>query len=157
VNETDNPVEAARFLVRLGYDELAGYLAGGMLAWHMAGLESNSIKMVTVQEFCRQLDERKQVWILDVRSDEELEKAGRIPDAYHIHITQLSNHLNEIRKDRTVYIFCGSGLRSMIAASMLRRQGWKDLVVVLGGLAGWNSIARPIKDDNSVTNPNVTF
>jgi hydroxyacylglutathione hydrolase len=145
VNETDNSVEAARFLVRLGYDELAGYLAGGMLAWHTAGLESNSIKMVTVQEFCRQLDEHKQVWILDVRSDEELENAGRIPGAQHIPITQLLHHWNEVPKDRTVYIFCGSGLRSMIAASMLRRQGWKDLVVVLGGLAGWNSIAHPIK------------
>lgn len=145
VNETDNPVEAARFLVRLGYDELAGYLAGGMLAWHMAGQESDSINMVTVQEFCRQLDEHKQVWILDVRSDEELEKVGRIPDAHHIHITQLPHHLYEIHKYRTIYIFCGSGLRSMIAASILRREGWKDLAVVLGGLAGWNSIARPIK------------
>jgi hydroxyacylglutathione hydrolase len=145
VNETDNHVEVTRFLVRLGYDGLAGYLAGGMQAWHMAGQESNSIKMVIVQEFCRELDERKQPWILDVRSNEELEKVGQIPDAQHIPITQLTHHWNEVPKDRTVYIFCGSGLRSMIAASILRRQGWEDLVVVLGGLTGWNSITHPVK------------
>jgi len=145
VNETDNPVQAIRFLIRLGYDELVGYLRGGMLAWHMAGQKSDSIKMATVQELCHELDEQKEVQILDVRSDEELKKEGWIRYAQHIPITQIPNRLNEVPKNQTVYIFCGSGLRSMIAASFLRRQGWKDIIVVLGGLAGWNSNSCPIE------------
>lgn len=140
VSETENPVQATRYLIRMGYDNLAGYLSGGMLAWHTAGLESESIRTVTVQQLCYLLDEGKETAILDVRSDEELEKAGRIPDAQHIHITQLPGHLGEVPRDRMVYIFCGSDVRAMIAASLLQREGWTDLVVVLGGLAGWNSV-----------------
>lgn len=145
VSETENPVQATRYLTRMAYDDLKGYLSGGMLAWHMAGLESNSLRTVTVQELCHLLDEGEETSILDVRSAEELKKAGSIPDAQHIHITQLPSHMDEVPRDRTVYIFCGSGLRSMIAASLLRREGWRNLVVVLGGLAGWNSITCPLE------------
>jgi hydroxyacylglutathione hydrolase len=140
VSEGENPVQVTRYLLRLGYDGLAGYLAGGMLAWHTAGLESSATRTVTVQQLCFLLDEGEETSILDVRSEEELEKTGRIPLAQHIHLTQLPEHLDEVPQDRTVYIFCGSGLRSTLAASLLQRAGWTDLVVVLGGLAGWNSV-----------------
>ena len=140
VSEGEHPLRAARYLFRLGYDELSGYLSGGMLAWHTAGLESSAVRTVTVQQLCHLLDEGEETSILDVRSEEELETAGRIPDAQHIHITLLPGHLAEVPRDRTVYIFCGSGLRSMIAASLLKLEGWEHLVVVLGGLAGWNSV-----------------
>lgn len=81
---------------------------------------------------------------LDVRSDEEV-KATHIPGAHHIHLTLLPHRLDRVPRDRPVTIFCGSGLRSMIAASLLRRQGWTDLAVVLGGLAGWNSTTCPLE------------
>ena len=42
-------------------------------------------------------------------------------------------------------VFCGSGLRSMIGASLLQREGWEDVAVVLGGLAGWSSTTCPIE------------
>jgi hydroxyacylglutathione hydrolase len=145
VNETSDPEEVTRILIRLGFDDIAGYLAGGMLSWHMSGKESSSIRMINVQEVCRLLDLGEQIWILDVRSDEELEKEGSIPGAQHIHITQVPEHLQEIPKDRSVYIFCGSGLRSTIAASLLQRSGWKDLAVILGGMAGWRSRRYPIE------------
>jgi hydroxyacylglutathione hydrolase len=145
VHQTDKPGEAVKYLIRLGFDDIAGYLAGGMLFWHTAGMESYAIKTVTVQNLCRLLDNQDGLWILDVRSDEELNASGEITGAHHIHITQLPQHMDELPKDRNIYIFCGSGLRSMIAASLLQRQDWKDLVVVLGGLAGWNSVSCPIK------------
>jgi len=145
VNETDRSEMAMRYLYRLGYDDVVGYLAGGMLAWHMAGRSSSSLRTVTVQQLCHHLDSRARIWILDVRSGEELEKSGRIADAHHIHITQVSSRLHEIPRDYSVYVFCGSGLRSMIAASLLQRQGWEDTTVVLGGLAGWNSVRCPIR------------
>ncbi|MDH4209462.1 MAG: rhodanese-like domain-containing protein, partial [Anaerolineae bacterium] len=144
VSETENPEQATRLLLRLGYDHLAGYLAGGMLAWHTAGLESSSLRTVTVQQLCHLLDEGQETSILDVRSQEELETVGRIPGAQHIHITLLPQHLTEVPRDKTVYIFCGSDLRSTIAASLLQQAGWEDLVVVLGGIAAWNSITCPL-------------
>jgi hydroxyacylglutathione hydrolase len=74
-----------------------------------------------------------------VRSEEELETAGRIPSAQHIHRTFLPEHLRQVAKDRMLHTFCGGGLRSMIAASLLQRAGWENLIVVLGGFSGWIS------------------
>jgi hydroxyacylglutathione hydrolase len=145
VNETNDPEEAMRILIRLGFDNIAGYLAGGMLNWHMFGKESSSIRMINVQETCRLLDLGEQIWILDVRRDGELKKDGRIPGAQHIHITQVPKHLQEIPRDKKVYIFCGSGLRSTVVASFLQQNGWKELAVILGGMAGWKSKRFPIE------------
>jgi hydroxyacylglutathione hydrolase len=111
----------------------------------MAGKESQPVTMLTVQDLCRQPDAEGDRWILDVRSEEELESDGRIPRANHVHITLLPGRLREVPKDRMVYIFCGSGLRSMMAASVLLRAGWRDVVVVLGGLAGWSSRTCPLE------------
>ena len=145
VSEEENPQQATSCLVREGFDDLRGYLSGGMLAWHTAGLESSSVNTVTVQQLCHLLDEGDEPSILDVRSEGELGSSGRIPGAQHIHVTQLPGRLNEVPGDRRVYIFCGSGLRSMMAASLLQRAGWGNLVVVLGGLAGWNSVTCTLK------------
>jgi hydroxyacylglutathione hydrolase len=145
VTEERNPARAVRHLVRLGYDNIEGYLSGGLLAWHTAGLESSAVRTVTVQELCTFLDKGHIPLVLDVRSQEELEREGRIPGALHIHITQLPLRISEIPVDREIHIFCGSGLRSMIAASLLKRKGREDIVVVLGGFAGWNSTTCPIQ------------
>jgi len=144
VNETDNPTRIAQHLMRIGYNNIAGFLAGGMLAWQVAGYESDTIKTVTVQSFCSLTDQKGLPWLLDVRSASELER-GRLTGAYHIHLTELQDRMNEVPKDKPVYIFCGSGLRSMVAASFLKREGWENLIVVLGGLAGWKSVSCPIR------------
>jgi len=145
VTETNDPEEATRILLRLGFDRIAGYLAGGMLNWHMSGMSSASIRTLTVQDLCRLLDEDELLWVLDVRSEEELKKDGQISGAQHIHVTCIPERYEEVPKDRTLHIFCGSGMRSMIAASFLQARGWKDLVVILGGMAGWGSRKYPVK------------
>ncbi len=134
----------AVILLRLGFDNIAGFLAGGMLSWHMSGMGSDSIRTQTVQELYRQLNGGEQIWILDVRFESELLKDGRIEGAQHIPITAIRERLNEVPKDREISIFCGSGMRSMVAASFLKARGWKSLRVILGGMAGWRSINSPI-------------
>jgi hydroxyacylglutathione hydrolase len=145
VNESNDPEQVARYLFRLGFNSIAGFLSGGMLAWHMAGRETSSIKTVAVQLLCSLLDQGGRSWILDVRSDAELEHAGMVTGAHHIHLIELVNRMNEVPHDQMVFIFCGSGLRSMVAASLLKREGWQNLVVVLGGLSGWRSVSCPIR------------
>jgi hydroxyacylglutathione hydrolase len=143
VGDPGDEERVVRHLVRLGFDRIAGRLVDGMLSWHRAGLASASIRMVTVQELCAALDEDREPWILDVRSAEEV-AAQAIPDAQHIHIKEFPARSHQVPTDRTVYIFCGSGIRSAIVASLLRREGWRNLVVVLGGLAGWSSVSCPL-------------
>lgn len=146
VDETGDPDQAIRGLLRLGFDDLEGYLAGGMVAWHMAGEESRSVATANVHDLCARLDreEKRKAWVLDVRSADELETSGRITGSHHIHITQLPQRLGEVPKDKPIYIFCGSGLRSMVAASILQRNGWEEMTVILGGLAGWSSVKCPV-------------
>ena len=148
VGEGNYVENMAVILLRLGYDNIAGFLAGGMLSWHMAGLESAAIRTLTVQDLCRLLDEGedegKKIWILDVRSEGERQRDGRIEGAQHIHITTIAENMDKVPKDREVYIFCGSGMRSMIAASFLKARGWKRLAVILGGMSGWRSRKCPI-------------
>jgi hydroxyacylglutathione hydrolase len=125
-------------LRRIGYDRIEGFLSGGMLAWHTAGLESRAVPTVTVQELCRVLDDQGGVWILDVRAENEVRQAS-IPGAQHIHLSLLPQRMAEVPRDRPVFIFCGSGMRSTVAASLLKRAGHDNVTVVLGGLEGWNS------------------
>jgi hydroxyacylglutathione hydrolase len=139
-NDLTQPV---RTLSRMGL-QVTGYLAGGMLAWHEAGLESRSVQMVTTQSLCERLDRHQEAWILDVRSAAELEQAA-ILGAHHIHFTQLPGKMDEVPRDQPVYLFCGSGLRSMVAASLLQMEGWQNQTVVLGGLAGWTSTVCPVE------------
>lgn len=132
-----------RALIRLGYDRFAGVLAGGMTAWHTSGEPSRKINTMTVQEQCRRLDEGAEQWILDVRSLAEVKHVA-IPGAHHIHLPHLPDNLDKVPRGRPIVVFCGSGLRSMIAASILQREGWDDLTVVLGGTAGWTSVSCPL-------------
>jgi len=150
VTEGNDTKEVVHILIRLGFDDISGFLAGGMLSWHMAGFQSYSQQTIHVQDLCHLLDQGFKPSILDVRSEAELNNDGRISGAQHIHITQISERRAEVPKNRMVYIFCGSGLRSMIAASYLERHGWKDLVVILGGIAGWKSVKCPIKKSDAI-------
>ena len=144
VGEANDVNQAVRYLVRMGFEDVAGFLAGGMLAWHKAGLASERVEMVTVQDLCGRLDEGEEPSILDVRSQEEVERQA-IPRAHHVHLTQLPHHLDEVLQGQQVYVFCGSGRRSMTAASLLQRVGYDDVTVVLGGLAGWSSVRCPLQ------------
>lgn len=145
VGEGNQADRVAAILLRLGFDNISGFLAGGMLSWHMSGQQSQSIRTQIVQDLCRQIDGGEPVWILDVRFAGELDKDGRIEGAQHIPITAISERMDEVPQDRDVAIFCGSGMRSMVAASYLRARGWKRLSVVLGGMAGWRSIKCPLR------------
>ena len=144
VTEADDVGTPARALYRMGYDNLAGFLAGGMHSWHTAGLASDRTETVTVQELCAILDAGEEPWILDIRSEAEVERR-EIPTAHHLHLTQLPERMDEVTETEPVYVFCGSGIRSMIAASLLRRSGYDGATVVLGGLAGWSSVTCPLE------------
>jgi hydroxyacylglutathione hydrolase len=144
VTPTPNPSEAVRTLVRLGYDQVEATLADGMGAWHSAGQDSREIRTLTPNQLCRELQDGKEFWMLDVRGEDELEREGKVYGAHHIHITQLPKHLDDVPKDE-VTIFCGTGLRSMIAASILKREGWPTPTVVLGGTTGWSATRCPLE------------
>lgn len=145
VIEGTDPTEPVQRLVRMGFDRIEGHLSSGMLAWHTAGKESRATATVVVQRLCHGLDAGDPHHILDVRTSGELDHLGRIPGAQHIPLSRLVQRMDEVPADRPVFIFCGSGLRSMIAASLLEQAGRRDMSVILGGFAGWISDRCPIE------------
>lgn len=145
LNENNDPKEVATILFRLGFDNVKGYLVDNMLTWHMSGNKSEKINTILVSDFCKLLDKNNDYKILDVRSDDELKDEGEIENAIHIHITEIPQRYKEISKKENVYIFCGSGLRSMLAAGFLKNNGYEKCSVILGGLLAWKSKKCPLK------------
>lgn len=145
VNKTGDPLAVVKLLIRIGYDNIVGYLSGGMLSWNTSGKESSSIYTIKVQDLCRLLDKGEEILILDVRGKEEIKAKGKIAGALNVPVTDLYEKMDEVPKEKPVCVFCGSGLRSMMAASLLKKEGWENLKVALGGLAGWNSNTCPVE------------
>jgi hydroxyacylglutathione hydrolase len=144
VGDSSDVSPVVRVLSRLGFDRIEGFLAGGMISWHSAGLPSQRIPTVTVQELCRLLDDGTAAWILDVRSLAEVEQQA-VPGAQHIHLSHLLEAMGQVPRDRPVSIFCGSGVRSTVAASLLQRAAYDNVSVVLGGLSAWSSVRCPLR------------
>jgi hydroxyacylglutathione hydrolase len=131
-------------LFRLGYS-VKGYLSEDFIDWHKAGLPTNSIPTITAEDLKTQLDSSNSLWILDVRSSQELADDGKIPGANHIPITELTSQIDLIPIDRNIYIICDSGHRSTTAASLLLQQGPYKPVVILGGFSSWKSLKYPLE------------
>jgi hydroxyacylglutathione hydrolase len=127
--------DAQSYLRTLGYDHFGGYLAGGFPEWCEAGYEYSSIDTISFSNFSSNLSASEKMWILDVRSDQEIQDSGTIEGSHHIHVTQLPLCLDSVPTDIPVFIICESGRRSMTAASILIQNGPYKPVVVMGGIS----------------------
>ena len=125
---------AARYLARMGYDRIAGYLAGGMTGWEVSGRPYDCIGAVHAETLDRRLRNHESFTLLDVRKESEVEQA-RLAGSTHIFLGDLPQRLDEISRDKPVVTFCGSGKRAIIAASILKRNGFSQVEDSLGSIA----------------------
>lgn len=131
--------EATWHLLRIGYDVPIGWLAGGMMGWRTAGRAIEFVPQWTVRELDAARRDDARLVILDVRQPSEWQQ-GHIPGARHIPGGELVSRLAEVPRDRTVAVYCGSGYRSSVAASLIRSNGHQDIRNVLGGFAAWKAL-----------------
>jgi len=151
--ETTDMGEAVRALARVGLDRVRGSLEGGMRTWIEAGLPLAHTPQMAVGELhACQRHARAGVFVLDVRSNEEW-KHGHIAGATHQMAGELAGHLGDLPRDRTLYVVCGSGYRSSVAISLLQREGFTDLVNVVGGMGAWNAQRLPVTIGTEPTPP----
>jgi glyoxylase-like metal-dependent hydrolase (beta-lactamase superfamily II)/rhodanese-related sulfurtransferase len=134
VSDAGKEEESIMRLARVGYDKVKGYLDGGLDGWKKAGEKTQSIESIQATEFVNRKDGK----ILDVRNEGEW-AAGLVKDAITISLAKLEENINKLDKNTHYYIYCRSGYRSMIGASILQKHGFMHITNVSGGM---NAISR---------------
>ena len=81
--------------------------------------------------------------ILDVRRQDEYD-AGHVEGVVLIPVQELADRLDELPKDKPLYVICRSGNRSMIASEILEKAGFKDIRNVQGGILAWQRAGYPV-------------
>jgi len=135
--------KAVRYLIRLGYDNIEGFLENGLTAWEVSGRDYGRIPAIHAAELVKRIQNSQDFTLLDVRKKEEVE-AGRLPNSVHIFLGELPHRLDQIPKDLPVTTFCGSGQRAIIAASILKQHGFNEVEDSLGSMAACSVIGCPI-------------
>lgn len=123
--------EVVTRLSRVGFDNVVGYLDGGFEAWKDANMEIDTITSISAEEFAKDFEEKKDV-VFDVRREGEY-IAEHVDGAKNTQLDYLNNYLSEFPEDKTFYVHCAGGYRSVIAASILKSRGIHNLVDVAGG------------------------
>ena len=139
--------EAVRALVRVGLDDVRGYLDGGIDAWRETGLPLARLPQLPVTELRERIRGGNGPAVLDVRSDQEW-RSGHVQGAIHVMGGELPDRLDEVPADGTgVAVMCGSGYRSTVAASVLQRAGFERVFNVPGGMGAWRAAGLPTTTD----------
>ncbi|MGB3210936.1 MAG: MBL fold metallo-hydrolase, partial [Desulforhopalus sp.] len=134
VPETNEQIPAAtRHLIRIGYDRILGYLKGGLHSWEVSGRPYDRIGALHAAALDKRLKNNEDFTLLDVRKISEYEQDS-LAGATHIFLGELQGRIKELDPKKPVVTFCGSGKRAIIAASILKRNGFKEVEDSLGSM-----------------------
>ena len=125
-----------RGLMRIGYDNVEGYLGGTIAAWYREALPVSTLPLMTVTDLKERLGENSSWFVLDVRSEEEYSH-GHIEGSLNQYFGTLAEHSGDVPRGRPVAVICSTGTRSSFACSVLLRQGFRNVHNVLGGMEAW--------------------
>lgn len=138
VTEHGKEKETLIRLARVGFSAMEGYLHGGYEAWLQAGEQTDLIIDVETDELAMDIPFDDHLIVVDVRKEVEYAN-GHVKDAVNIPLANMADpaSMANIEDTDNLYIHCGSGFRSVIAASLLKRQGIHNFRNVAGG---WDKI-----------------
>jgi glyoxylase-like metal-dependent hydrolase (beta-lactamase superfamily II) len=142
--------EAIMRLGRIGFDQVLGYLQDGPAALDPRPDLVRVVPRVTAQALSEQLQGKDSPVVLDVRAEKEWEPA-HVPGSVNIPLNQLRNRLDEVPRDRPLAVHCQGGYRSSIACSLLQREGFDNLVDLVGGFKAWTASHLPIIEQGTST------
>ncbi|MGH9367120.1 MAG: MBL fold metallo-hydrolase [Thermoanaerobaculia bacterium] len=135
--EPERVREARVRLARVGLENVAGYLEGGIPAWEASGRLLAATEQITVDELELRLQEGR-LSVLDVRRPMEWQ-AGHIAGARHVPLAELTRRAGELERDRPLAVICASGYRSSVATSLLEKLGFPRASNVVGGMGAWTA------------------
>ncbi len=154
VTEPGKEEESVIRLSRVGFDKMKGYLKGGFEAWQDAGETVDLIIDVEADELAMDIPHDPNLVVIDVRRETEFAD-GHIKNAQNLPLNEMNDLVNlaHFEDSQNLYVHCLGGYRSVIAASLLKRQGVHNLRNVLGG---WGKIKEQenikIEKETSVLN-----
>jgi glyoxylase-like metal-dependent hydrolase (beta-lactamase superfamily II)/rhodanese-related sulfurtransferase len=131
IAEEGKEEEAVTRLARVGYDFAIGYLKGGFEAWKQAGFETDSIESVSVDVLAEAMQAGK-ANVLDVRKASEY-NAEHIENATLAPLDYINESMLKVDKNKTYFVHCAGGYRSVVFTSILRARGYNNLIDVQGG------------------------
>ena len=142
----DDLARAVSSLAAVGQTVVKGFLLGGMDAWDSSGRPLEAVRQIPVVELHERIEAGSNPYtVLDVREPSEW-REGHIEGAINIPFHQLASHLDNVPSNKPVAAVCGSGNRSSIAASILKREGFEP-VNVAGGMVAWKGAGYGVTGD----------
>ncbi|MDX6626845.1 MAG: hypothetical protein QOE56_1834 [Solirubrobacterales bacterium] len=135
--------DAAELLAAVGI-QVRGFLEGGMTAWRMEDRPVQKIELIDPEELARRAEGPEAPLILDVRNNSEY-AAEHIPDSLHIPYGELAERFDELPREQPIATICRGGKRSGLAASILQRDGFADVVHVGKGVGAWRDGGHPVE------------
>jgi len=141
VCEAGKEEEAITRLSRVGFDNVLGYLAGGIPAWIEAGLEVDTVNTISAEEFARQFKPGESL-VLDVRKETEY-AAEHVEEAHSRPLAAINDWVRDVQPNQHFFLHCAGGYRSMIAASILQARGYRNFTEVEGGFSAISKTAAP--------------
>src|SRR6185503_5431912 len=138
VTEPGKEKETIVRLARVGFEKINGYLKNGFEAWKKSGEKPDMIVEVEPDEFLMDMQFDKNLVVLDVRKENEFAE-GHLADATNLPLSEMTDPgtMANFDDDHNLYVHCAGGYRSVIACSLLKRQGIHNLRNIAGG---WNGI-----------------
>jgi len=133
LTEAGREEEAVMRLARVGYDHALGYLEGGFETWKNSGKAYEQIESISADEFANRM-KNSTLDVLDVRKNSEF-LSERVVGAENMPLDYLSENLRSLDKNKTYYVHCAGGYRSMVACSILRQNGYQNVIDVAGGFS----------------------
>ena len=132
-------------LARVGYDNTLGYLEGGFVAWKNAGKETETIASISAETLADQINGGNHTLVLDVRKPVEYQ-SEHIENSVNIPLNYLNDYMDQLTKDHSYFIYCQSGYRSMIMASILKARGFEQVTDVSKGFEALQQTKVPLTE-----------
>ncbi|HOZ77794.1 MAG TPA: rhodanese-like domain-containing protein [Ferruginibacter sp.] len=138
ITETGKEEETVIRLARVGFSRFEGFLQGGFEAWQNAGEQIDMVITIEADEFAMDLPHDTKLQAIDVRKETEFAE-GHVKGAINMPLTDLTDTamIAGLDDDQNLYVYCGGGYRSVIASSLIKKQGIHNLRNIAGG---WGSI-----------------
>ena len=129
--------ETIKRLARVGFDNTLGYLKGGFTSWKDAGKKIDYINTISPNKF-EEKSKKKSLRVYDVRKPFEF-NTSHLKNSINIPLNNLNKKIKESEKENELFLHCQTGYRSMIASSLLKIKGYKNVNDIDGGFVALKS------------------